>query len=71
MFGTQKVIAGVMPMNQYEVPYQTVVDNRKRSFSIMVRAETPDEAVRGARALLKGTGAVKFGTPKVFLAESV
>lgn len=71
MANEQKVIAGVKPMAQYEVPYDFVINGKKRSGTVIVQADSPDGAVLQAKTVLKGSGPVKIRTPKEWLSEVV
>lgn len=68
---SQSVIPGVKPVAQYEVPYQFVVNGKKRSASVIVQADSPDDAIVQARIVLKNTGPVRFGKPFEFLFENL
>lgn len=68
---SQGVIPGVKPVAQYEVPYQFVLNGKKRSASVIVQADSPDGAIVQARIVLKNTGPVRFGKPFEFLYENL
>lgn len=65
----QKVIPGIKPTTYYQVSYDYVVNDNKRNNSLIIQAETPEQAKQKARDRLKGKGPYKLTSVTVWSQE--